>query len=284
MATTNYGGTRTYGTSVLLPLTPANGYKPVVMIMGGANPATHTTEQIDLSVSKPKWVYGPSMSQARIEMSSVILPSGQVLALGGSVNDEDSSTAGLNADLYDPATNTFSPAGTNAYPHLYHSVALLLPDATVMITGGNPARGTFESHMEVYSPAYLFTTDGSGKAIPATRPTISSLSSSTLNYNGAFTVNTPDAADISSVVLVRPGADTHAFNFDQRLVGLKFTTGSGVLHVTGPPDQQYRASRLLHAVSSEFFGSSFGGEALCNSRSPAGCSRPRERSQVPPQT
>ncbi len=236
VATTNYGGTRTYGTSVMLPLTPANGYKPVVMIMGGANPATATTEQIDLSASKPKWVYGPSMSQARIEMSSVILPSGQILALGGSVNDEDSSTAGLNADLYDPVDNTFSPAGTNAYPHLYHSVALLLPDATVMITGGNPSRGTYESHMEVYSPAYLFTTDGNGNAIPATRPTISSLSTSTLPYNGAFTVNTPDAADISSVVLVRPGADTHAFNFDQRLVGLKFTTGSGVLHLTGPPN------------------------------------------------
>ena len=237
VATTNYGGTRTYGTSVLLPLTPANGYKPVVMIMGGANPATATTEQIDLSVSKPKWVYGPSMSQARIEMSSVILPTGQVLALGGSVNDEDAGTAGLNADLYDPASNTFSPAGTNAFPHLYHSVALLLPDATVMITGGNPQRGSFESHMELYSPAYLFTTNGSGQAIPATRPTISSLGSGTMNYGAAFTVNTPDAADISSVVLVRPGADTHAFNFDQRMVGLKFTVGSGVLHVTGPPNR-----------------------------------------------
>ena len=236
VATTNYGGTRTYGTSVMLPLTPANGYKPVVMIMGGANPATATTELIDLSVSKPKWVYGPSMSQARIEMSSVILPSGQILALGGSANDEDSSTAGLNADLYDPVSNTFSPAGTNAYPHLYHSVALLLPDATVMITGGNPQRGSYESHMEVYSPAYLFTTDSNGQAVPATRPTISSLGSSTLAYGGTFTVNTPDAANISSVVLVRPGADTHAFNFDQRLAGLNFTTGSGLLHVTAPPN------------------------------------------------
>ena len=32
---TNYPGTRTYGTSVLLPLTPANGYKPRVMIFSG---------------------------------------------------------------------------------------------------------------------------------------------------------------------------------------------------------------------------------------------------------
>ena len=40
VATTNYTGTRSYGTSVLLPLTPANGYRPRVMIFGGGNPAT----------------------------------------------------------------------------------------------------------------------------------------------------------------------------------------------------------------------------------------------------
>jgi hypothetical protein len=42
-------GERTHGTSVLLPLTPQNNYSPKVMIMGGDNPATDTTELIDLS-------------------------------------------------------------------------------------------------------------------------------------------------------------------------------------------------------------------------------------------
>ena len=239
VATTNFGGTRTYGSSVLLPLTPANGYKPVVMIMGGANPATATTELIDLSASSPKWVNGPSMSHPRIEMSAVMLPTGKVLALGGSTNDEDSGTAALNADLYDPnagANGSFSAAGTASYPRLYHSVALLLPDATVWVAGSNPARGDYEPSMEIYSPAYLFTTNGSGQAIPATRPSISSVSSSTMNYASAFQVQTPDAASIASVVLVKTGADTHAFNMDQRLVGLSFTAGSGVLNVTGPPN------------------------------------------------
>src|SRR6516225_1407164 len=46
VATTNYSGTRTYGTSVLLPLNPADNYRPRVMIMGGNNPATATTELI----------------------------------------------------------------------------------------------------------------------------------------------------------------------------------------------------------------------------------------------
>src|SRR6202140_4627739 len=60
IANTVYGGARTYGSSVLFPLTPANGYKPKVMIFGGGNPSTATTEIIDLSASTPTWVYGPS--------------------------------------------------------------------------------------------------------------------------------------------------------------------------------------------------------------------------------
>ena len=231
VATTQYTGTRTYGTSVLLPLTPANGYRPRVMIFGGGNPATATTEIIDLSAATPQWQFGPSMSQPRIQMNATILPNGKVLATGGSRNDEDALTASLNADLYDPDTNTFSPAGANAFPRLYHSNSLLLPDATVLLMGGNPQRGSYERRLEIYSPAYLFDGDGT----PALRPSITG-TPGTVNYNLQFDVSTPDAATIGSVVLVRPGTPTHAFDMEQRLVGLSFTAGSGVLHVTAPPN------------------------------------------------
>lgn len=231
VATTNYGGTRTYGTSVLLPLTPANNYDPKVIIMGGGNPATNTTEIIDLGSSTPAWKYGPNMSEARIEMNAVILPNGKVLALGGSVNDEDTGSLSLNADLYDPASNTFSSAGANASQRLYHSVALLLPDATVWVAGGNPSRGTYNNTMEIYQPAYLFNADGT----MATRPSITSAPTS-VSYGSTFTATTPDAANISSAVLVRNGAVTHAFGMDQREVVLSFTVGSGALTVTAPPN------------------------------------------------
>ena len=232
VAFTNYSGTRTYGTSVLLPLTPANNYDPRVIIMGGGNPATATTEIIDLGATNLAWAYGPSMSQPRIEMDAVILPNGKVLAVNGSTDDEDSSTASLNADLYDPASNTFSSAGANAYPRLYHSGALLLPDATVLDLGGNPERGTYQPQMEIYSPAYLFNSDGS----LATRPTITSVTPGVIGYGAGFQIQTPNAANISSVVLIRAGSPTHAFDMDQRLVGLSFTAGSGVLNATAPPN------------------------------------------------
>jgi len=235
VATTIYGASRGYGSSVLLPLTPANNYDPRVMIFGGTgtaesgNPSTDTTEIIDLGASTLAWESGPNMSESRIEMNATILPSGKVLALGGSVNDEDTTTASLNADLYDPVANTFSSAGTNTYAHLYHSVSLLLPDATVWFAGGNPWQGTYQPYMEIYQPAYLFNSDGT----LATRPTITSAPAS-VAYGSQFTVQTPNASSISSVVLMRNGAVTHAFNMDQRMVGLSFTAGSGSLTVTAP--------------------------------------------------
>src|SRR3989441_11554239 len=85
--------------------------------------------------------------------------------------------------------------------------------------------------MEIYSPAYLFNVDGS----LATRPTIAGVPGA-ISYGGAFEVQTPDAATITSVVLMRPGAPTHAFDMDQRLVKLSHSVGNGGLNVAAPPN------------------------------------------------
>jgi hypothetical protein len=236
VATTIYGGTRTYGTSVLLPLSPANNYDPKVIIMGGGSPATNTSEVIDLAAATPAWQSGPNMSAGRIEMNAVILPDGRVLAVGGSVNDEDISTASLKADLLgadpnNPGNYVFSSAGTNAYPRLYHSVALLLPDATVWLAGGNPSRGSYVQQMEIYQPSYLFNSTGG----LATRPSITGAPSS-ISYGNTFTVQTADAASIAHAVLVRNGTVTHAFGMDQREVEMSFTPNTGDLTVTAPPN------------------------------------------------
>jgi len=231
---TVYGAERRYGSSVLLPLRPEEGYRPRVVIMGGNNPATATAEIIDLGAASPAWRRLPDMSAPRIEMNAVLLPDGRVLALGGSAQDNVASTAALNADVFDPATETWSPGGRASVARLYHSVALLLPDATVWVAGSNPFQGNWENRMEIYSPAYLFTRDGAGNVVPASRPTIGA-APTRIGYDAPFTVSTPDAADIASAVLVRLGSNTHAFDFEQRLVGLRFTAGAGSLAVTSPP-------------------------------------------------
>ena len=236
-------GERIYGTSVLLPLTPQNNYSPKVMILGGDNPATDTTELIDLSPAgaqlsaacptyAPCWVPGPKMAQARVEMEATILPNGKVLIDGGSAKDEDAGTASMKAEIYDPATNSFSSAGSNAFPRLYHNVQLLLPDGTVALTGGNPEQGVFENHIEIYQPSYLFNADGS----LATRPTIGANAPASISYAGSFNVPTPDASTIGSVVLMKAGSVTHSFDMGQRYVGLSFTASSGNLTVSEPPN------------------------------------------------
>ncbi|PYX55188.1 MAG: hypothetical protein DMG76_18910 [Acidobacteria bacterium] len=241
-------GERTYGTSVLLPLTPQNNYSPKVITLGGDNPATNTTELIDLSPAGaqisaacpnyvPCWVQGPKMAQARVEMEATILPNGKVLVGSGSAKDEDRTTASLQAEIYDPATNSFSSAGSNALPRLYHNIQLLLPDGSVALAGGNPVPGLFDNHIEIYQPSYLFNSDGS----PATRPRIGTDAPSSITYGQPFNMPTPDASDIASVVLMKAGSVTHSFDMDQRYVGLSFVMGQGTassssLTVTGPPN------------------------------------------------
>jgi len=236
-------GERTYGSSVLLPLTPQNNYSPKVMIMGGDNPATNTTELIDLRAAgaqisaacptyAPCWVGGPAMSQSRVEMEATLLPNGKVLVDAGSAQDEDATTASLQAEIYDPVANSFAPAGSNAFARLYHNIQLLLPDGTVLLAGGNPAQGVFENHIEIYQPSYLFNADGS----PASRPRAATNAPGSISYGQSFTLSTPDASTISSVVLMKAGSVTHSFDMDQRYVGLSFTMGqaSGSLSVTAP--------------------------------------------------
>lgn len=235
VATTNYTRSRVGGSSIILPLRPETGYIPKVMILGGDHPATATTEVIDLSATTPAWRMLLPMSLPRVRMNAVLLPTGKVLALGGSSVDEDPNTASLAADLFDPVTETWTSAGVAVYPRLYHSCALLLPDATVAVVGSNPVKGTYEQHMEVYSPAYLYTVDGNGNVIPAVRPALTSVPAE-LGYGSSFTINTPDAATIASAVLMRPGSSTHSFDFEQRCVGVSFTPGSGLLTAIAPPN------------------------------------------------
>ena len=131
------------------------------------------------------------MSKPRIEMNAVILPNGKVLALGGSLTNEDVSSASLQADMFDPSKETWSPAGVEAYARLYHSVGLLLPDATVWVAGSNPTRGTYEPHMEIYTPPYLYT-NSNGTAVAAYRPTIAATASE-IGYGETFSIQTTNA-------------------------------------------------------------------------------------------
>jgi PKD repeat protein len=231
---------RSYGSAVLLPLLPPS-YTPKVMNFGGGSPATPSTEIIDLSTPSPSWNPGPDMSTGRVEMNAIILPNGRVLAEGGSLHNQTPDKAGKRADLYDPVTQSFSSGGTASYSRLYHSTALLLPDATVVSMGSNPGtRGKYEPAIEIYTPPYLF--DASDHLITTNRPRITGITPGVIGYNATFYVTYTGTSAISSAVLVRPGSTSHASDMDQRLIGLcgptpqPPCTGSGTLTLTTPPN------------------------------------------------
>ena len=134
------------------PAAPAPELHPRVMTFGGGDPAKASTEIIDLSAASPSWTPGPNMSTGRIQMNAVILPNGKVLAEGGSVNNESPEHAGENGRPLQSSHQHFSSAGTAAYSRLYHSVALLLPDATVASMGSNPGPGEATSRRSRSTP------------------------------------------------------------------------------------------------------------------------------------
>ena len=236
VAATNYGGTRLYGSSVLLPLTPANNYDPTVMIFGGGNPATATSEIIDLGAATPAWVYGPSMSSPRIEMDATLLPNGKVLLTGGSTNDEDETTAASQRRHVRSRRQYHECRG-------HRGLRAVVPHRD-LADAGRDRVGCRQQSCPGHLPA------GDGNLFASVSVQLEWQSSNApdhyqrldhkIGYGSSFTVQTPDAAtsNISSVVLMRNGSSTHAFDMDQRYVGLSFTTDTvnGVLNLTSPPN------------------------------------------------
>jgi hypothetical protein len=219
-------GVRNQSASVLLP--PAQAQR--VLLMGGGpfdmhdrTGATNTTALTDLSGAAATLTTGPPMAMSRMHLCATLLPDRTVLVNGGAMMEETAAQAVYDAEIYhpDPAggPGNWTMGGPSRVGRLYHSVALLMPDGKVVTTGSNPARKTEELRIEVYWPPYLFTGPRPG-CTPAQVE---------IQYGGTLTAACPDAADIASASLLRPGATTHSSDGEQRLVDLP-------VEVTGPDE------------------------------------------------
>lgn len=218
-------GPRYYTGQVLLP----NSYTAFVVggtpsnAEGGGTTATATTETIDLSAPNPVFVYGPSMNIARYNQTLVYLADGTLLAVGGNSGPGHYENPVFAAETYNPATKQWSLMASQLGVRAYHSVSILLPDGRVISTGST-SNTTYNHDYEIFSPPYLFN---------GVRPTITA-SPAAVAYGQQFTITTPDAATISSVALVMPGATTHANDMQQRYVPLTFTIGNGTVTAAAP--------------------------------------------------
>jgi hypothetical protein len=209
------------------------------ILVAGGGPSTNTAEVLNLNGSTPTATPTGSMAYGRRQNNLTVLADGTVLATGG--NSSGASLVDVNAgvyaaELWNPASGLWTTLSSMQVTRQYHSTALLLPDGRVLSAGGGicgtcDTVGYLNKNAEIFSPPYLFAKDGSGSL--ARRPTVAAVPG-TVSEGGQFTVSTPDAASISKVALVKPGAVTHSNNMDQRYVPLSFTAGNGKLTVTAP--------------------------------------------------
>ena len=178
------------------------------------------------------------MAYARSFANGVVLPDGTVFVTGGQARAKPFSdaTAALTPELWSPDTGTWTQMNPMSIPRTYHSVAILLPDATVFQGGGGlcgpctqyggvPESNHFDA--EIFVPPYLLNADGSRRA----RPVISSVAA-TVRVGGSLSVGTGGA--VAAFSLVRFGSATHTVNTDQRRVPLG-VQGSGASYTVSVP-------------------------------------------------
>src|SRR5262245_17356832 len=176
------------------PLRPRAGHTATlladgrVLLAGGCAVDGCTTSEVEPSsefyVPGRGFVAGPAMLHPRSSHTATVLPDGRVLIVGGWARE---GTAPLTeAEMFDPTTGTFKPAGTlqgeasllpggrvllaadgrveifdpatgsrtpgPATPQPRHAASIVLPDGDILITGGQDARRHGLSSTVIYDP------------------------------------------------------------------------------------------------------------------------------------
>jgi len=125
---------------------------PRVLIVGGLNVTSEigTAELYDPVAGTFTLTTG-NLITPRQYATTTLLPSGKVLIVGGM--EAQSATSLASAELFDPATGTFSAtAGPMAHGRVGHT-ATLLPDGRVLIAGGADTSYEYLDSAELYDPA-----------------------------------------------------------------------------------------------------------------------------------
>ncbi len=194
---------RTKGSSVMLVSSTAPYVR--ILVLGGSDPATNNTYEVfDATTLSPTANWSAPIlfpdGEHRSLSSAVLLPDGSVFVCGGIQRPNSPCTS------FNPQTNSWS--ARDALPSIrdYHSVALLLPSGKVMMSGWN------NTSIDIYSPPYLFR---------GARPIISA-APALVHHGQSFVIESPDAASIIRVVLVRPMAATHQTDTEQKVLEMPY--------------------------------------------------------------
>ncbi len=81
------------------------------------------------------WAAAGALDKARLAHTASLLADGRVLIVGGTANPGNAASALTKAEVYDPATNSWVPAGDLSLARS-NQTATVLPDGRVIILGG----------------------------------------------------------------------------------------------------------------------------------------------------
>jgi hypothetical protein len=256
-------GARSGAYQAMLPLKAPYTHTDILTGGGtlGAPPGSYIANNLteitsfDASGSwQPSFRVGPTMMRNRWYATSVTLPNDAVAVFNGADRDEvvdpGSESPVRTAEWYTPWDSQFHPLSDGGRDRTYHNTAVLLPDGSILVGGHAPIAADYgavnntrhditsgtafgsannfrDPSFEVFRPPYMFK---------GNRPVISSVQSG-IAYGGTFSIQTPDAASISSVRLIRLPADTHEVDGNMRSVELPVVgRGTGSVTVQAPPN------------------------------------------------
>lgn len=212
------------------------------------------------------WQTKTSMTFARQDHNAVLLPDGTIFVVGGGKEKDccppddpnpvpcgsfytqyGQDCAQLEAEVFDPtkgAGGTWTKVGKHKRPRMFRSTALLLPDGSVFVGGGEyfntvtacvPTEDkVYVRSVEIYRPPYFYE--------PVARPVIQSMinplppdNSVGFGCSITFLVQNWEQGD-GRIMLIRQGTTTHGLEMSQRTVHLKIVTeanlGEGLFEIT----------------------------------------------------
>ena len=128
----------------------------LVLVAGGFNGGTTLTSSELYNPATNTWSPAGTLSAARGSQTATLLNSGKVLLAGGFDNTIPGNNVTLAiTDLYNPATNTWSPGGTMTAARLGHT-ATLLTNGKVLVAAGYQQTNTVSPPLasaETYDPS-----------------------------------------------------------------------------------------------------------------------------------
>lgn len=180
--------------------------------------STNLAFTIDIRSGTPVVTPTASMKFVRQFANSVILPTGEVMVIGGNSSGLKFNDTGsiLAPEIWNPTTGQWREVTDMSVPRNYHSLALLLPDGRVW-SGGGGLSGNSADHRDgqLYTPPTLFAADGTA----AVRPVLTQAPA----YTSPGTVfSVQGTAGLTKFSFIKMSSQTHSMNTDLRFLNVPF--------------------------------------------------------------